>query len=209
METTTKNPININISNSDEQKSDPYSKFKEYVIINNIELQKELKISIETVKQLEATVSEKEAEEDKYDNRVRYMKGLIQNLNELKTEYVYLENKENEKTKLSTKFVSSLHSIHIHNYTYCLIIFISNIIRQYITHLFNNYALIIIINLFSCIILCYSLHKLFHNYNSMKNEEKVFKNTICLINSQIKEKKAEIKKIEESTLTLDNWICEI
>lgn len=201
-------PINITISSNDESKNNPYDEFKKYVIINNIELQKELKTNIQTIKNLEAIVSEKETEEDKYDNRVRYMKGLIQNLNELKLEYSYLENKENEKNKLTNKFINDLRNKHTIIYMYSLGLFISNIIRQYCIYLFNN-NYYIIINLFECIILCYSLHKLFENYNIMKYEEKVCKNKTNLINSYIKEKKNEIKKTEESTMSLDNLICEI
>ena len=209
MNPTSTTPININISSNEEQKNSSYNEFKEYVIINNIELQKELKVSIETVKLLEATVSEKEAEEDKYDNRVRYMKGLIQNLNELKTEYIYLEKKENEKNKLFAKFISDFHNTHTINYVYGIIILIISIIMNYNTCLFNNFIITLIFVTCNTFILCYSVHKIFENYTIMKNEEKVFKNNTNLINLQIKEKKNEIKKIEESTLSLDNWICEI
>ena len=74
------NPINININkNENENQKNPYDTLKYYIIINNIEFEKEFKSCIETIKILEATICEKETEEDKYDNRVRYMKGLIQN----------------------------------------------------------------------------------------------------------------------------------
>ncbi len=205
----TNNPINININQKEDEKNNPYSEFKDYIITNNIELQRELKASIENVKMLQAIVDEKESEEDKYDNRVRYMKGLIQNLNELKLEYSYLHGKENEKFKLVNKELNSIKYKHIKNYVYCLIIVIANILMQYSEYLSNSNIIILIIYLFNCFILCYSLHKLFQNYTSMTNEEKNLKKSTILLDSQIKEKKLEIKKIEDATTSLDNWVCEI
>ena len=91
------NPININISKSTENSPNPYNEFREYVIQNNVVLQKELKENIQQVKELEASLAEKETEEDKSDTRLRYMKGLLQNLNELKTDYLNVTQKTEEK----------------------------------------------------------------------------------------------------------------
>ena len=92
------NPINITISKSSENSPNLYNEFREYVIQNNVQLQKEVKENIQLVKELEATVSEKETEEDKSDTRVRYMKGLLQNLNELKIDYSKVTNRRPKKS---------------------------------------------------------------------------------------------------------------
>tara|TARA_B110001450_G_C17668038_1_gene500620 strand:+ start:10005 stop:10631 length:627 start_codon:yes stop_codon:yes gene_type:complete len=203
------NPININISKNDEKTPIPYSEFKKYIIVNNIELQRELKASIENVKTLEATIAEKESEEDKYDNRIRYMKGLIQNLNEIKLEYSYLHDKENEKFKLVNKQLNSVKYKHMKNYICGLIIFIANIILKYSDYLTNSNITNLIIYLSYSFVLCYTVHVLFQNYTTISIDEQKLKKSITLLDSQIKEKKIEIKKIEDATLSLDNWVCEI
>ena len=203
------NPININISKNDEKTPIPYSEFKKYIIVNNIELQRELKASIENVKTLEATIAEKESEEDKYDNRIRYMKGLIQNLNEIKLEYSYLHVKENKKFKLVNKQLNSVKYKHMKNYICGLIIFIANIILKYSDYLTNSNITNLIIYLSYSFVLCYTVHVLFQNYTTISIDEQKLKKSITLLDSQIKEKKIEIKKIEDATLSLDNWVCEI
>ena len=69
------------------QENNQYNEFKDYIIKNNIILQEENKNFIETITSLKEKIETYEEAEDKYDTRTRYMKGLLQNLNELKKDY--------------------------------------------------------------------------------------------------------------------------
>ena len=80
-------PFNINITGSGENLgnlSNEPSEFKDYIIKNNINLtneNKELRIKIS---ELEKEICDHETENDKYDERIRYMRALMQNLYILK-----------------------------------------------------------------------------------------------------------------------------
>ena len=76
-------PININISRQTEQ-DEKYNQFKEYLILNHLDLQRENKMLKDMITDLKSQLNEKENEEDKYDSRTRYFRGLLTNLNELK-----------------------------------------------------------------------------------------------------------------------------
>ena len=207
---TKSNPININISKTKSSKKDNvYGDFKDYIILNNVELQKELKASFEHIKRLEATVAEKEAEEDKYDDRVRYMKGLLQNLYYLKTEYTYLQTKESEKCIILCKSMKNVNKTHISNYMFATLIAGSIGTIHYSTAYIFSSIIIMMLNLSVGAALCYSVHKLFKNYRFIVDERKIMNKSVELIDSQIRDRKKEIKKTEESTVTLDNWISEI
>ena len=94
----TENPININISRSNDTK-DKYNEFKEYLVINNFDLQKQVLEMKQEINDLKTQLNEKENDEDKYDSRTRYMRSLLTNLNELKKGYK--EISENRKYLVS------------------------------------------------------------------------------------------------------------
>jgi len=81
---TTETPININISKDTSNSNNEYNEFKDYIIKNNVILQEVIKNNLITIQSLKEKIVIYEENEDKYDNRMRYMKGLLQNLNELK-----------------------------------------------------------------------------------------------------------------------------
>lgn len=99
----TTQPININISK--ENKEPQYNEFKKYIIVNNIVLQEEVKEATIKIKDLESQIQIHEETEDKYDTRMRYLKGLLQNLNELKNDYSKISHKTDDKLKL-------IHELH-------------------------------------------------------------------------------------------------
>ena len=205
MEST--NPININISKSSENSPNPYNEFREYVIQNNVQLQKELKGNIQQVKELEATVAEKEVEEDKSDTRLRYMKGLLQNLNELKTDYSNVTQKTEEKFKIintyNTKFIDEAVKIMIY---YHVLLFNLSLLYYF---LFSTNVIICVLNAVEFLIICYCATKINNIYQYLLDIELKNKPIIKQLDEQIKEMKKDIKKTEDSTLSLDNWICEM
>ena len=90
----TEKPININISRTND-KEDKYNEFKEYLVINNLDLQVQVLKLRDEINDLKNQLNEKENDEDKYDSRTRYMRNLLTNLNELKKGYK--EISENRK----------------------------------------------------------------------------------------------------------------
>lgn len=211
--------INININNDDKPEEsenskieNPYVEFKEYIVKNNIALQNENIKSREKIKELESIILQQENEEDKYDNRVRYMKGLINNLNELKNSYSQL-SKDNESITIAyidheTKIYKEAKIFYAKNFGYNLSFIIWNIFLIFTGKLLNNYYYFI--GLTIDIIIVVQLYFVYKYYYNLLNESN---NKINIISNNLKNKiiciKGEIKKLEDSTMSLDNWICEI
>lgn len=211
--------INININNDDNPSEteninlkNPYTQYKEYIIKNNIALQNENTISREKIKELESVILQQENEEDKYDNRIRYMKGLINNLNELKNSYNEL-CKDNESITIAyidheTKIYKEAKIFYAKNFGLNFSFILWNIFLIFTTALLNNYYYFIGLVIDTLIIIqIYFVYKYYYSL-LIESNEKV--NTISNnLKNKISSIKDEIKKLEESTMSLDNWICEI
>ena len=142
--------INININNDDNPAEsenlnieNPYAQYKEYIIKNNIALHDENINFREKIKELESVILEQENEEDKYDNRVRYMKGLINNLNELKNSYSQL-SKDNEYITISyidheTTIYKEAKIFYAKNFGYNILFIIWNLILIFTSTIASNY----------------------------------------------------------------------
>ena len=77
--------ISKDINNKDvNNKEEDYSEFQKYIIKNNIHLTNENKELRDKIKLLEEINSDNLNEIDKYDERIRYMRGLLHNLYTLK-----------------------------------------------------------------------------------------------------------------------------
>ena len=61
-------PININIAQGGKF-DEKYNQFKEYLILNHLDLQNDNKLLKDQVNELTKQLQEKETEEDKYDSR--------------------------------------------------------------------------------------------------------------------------------------------
>ena len=81
-------PFSININGGDPSSSlggeNSSSEYKEYIIQNNISLQQQNQQLTEKNQELSKELSEKEDELDKEEERLRYVKGILNNLNEIK-----------------------------------------------------------------------------------------------------------------------------
>ena len=202
-------PININISTKQEEnekKGDEYVKFKEYIILNNITLQKEVKEANQKIKILENEVQSKEENEDKYDTRIRYLKGLLQNLNELRSDY----NNVSQKTEEKLKMVQDLHKKNKKNYyeIYALLIIINILTLITPSQLYYTNLFVLLLQTSSSIIIPYNIYKIKEKYCSIKQESKEVTIQFKTITSQINKIKDEVKKTEESCISLDNWVNE-
>lgn len=76
-ENNNKETENVNIN-------EDYSEFQKYIIKNNIYMQSKNAQLKERIKSLEEINTDNETEIDKYDERIRYMRGLLHNLYSLK-----------------------------------------------------------------------------------------------------------------------------
>jgi hypothetical protein len=78
-------PININITKDmGGHENNEYNGFNDYIII----LQGENKNHIANITSFKEKIENYKENEDKYDNIMRYMKSLLQNLNDLKKKII-------------------------------------------------------------------------------------------------------------------------
>jgi hypothetical protein len=77
--------------NDNDNDNDNYNNniYKNYIIDFNIELSKENKHLIQNISQANNTISENQEKIDKYNNKLRYMKTLINNIYEFKSLLYY------------------------------------------------------------------------------------------------------------------------
>ena len=199
-------PININITKDmGLQENNQYNEFKDYIIKNNIILQEENKNNIETITSLKEKIETYEETEDKYDNRMRYMKGLLQNLNELKKDYTRISSKSEDKVKLIKELHKKNKKNYYEIYAFLLLINLLTIITPfYFVNLF-----VMFLQTSASIVYIYSCFKIKNNYELIKSNSKEATNSVKEITSEINKIKEEIKKTEESCISLDNWICEV
>jgi hypothetical protein len=199
-------PININITKDmGGQENNQYNEFKDYIIKNNIILQEENKNHIETITSLKEKIETYEEAEDKYDNRMRYMKGLLQNLNELKKDYTRISSKSEDKLKL----IQELHKKNKKNYYEIYVFLLLINLLTIITPFYFVNLLVMFLQTSASIIYIYSCFKIKNNYELIKTNSKEATNSVKEITLEINKIKEEIKKAEDSCLSLDNWICEV
>ena len=199
-------PININITKDmGGQENNQYNEFKDYIIKNNIILQEENKNHIETITSLKEKIETYEEAEDKYDNRMRYMKGLLQNLNEIKKDYTRISSKSEDKVKLIQELHKKNKKNYYEIYAFLLLINLLTIITPfYFVNLF-----VMFLQTSASIIYIYSCFKIKNNYELIKTNSKEATNSVKEITLEINKIKEEIKKAEDACLSLDNWICEV
>ena len=214
-------PMNINITNSKEtSETDDYSEFEKYIIKNNIQLSKENKELRIQITDLEKQNSEHESENDKYDERIRYMRGLMHNLYSLKEMSISVKNNWEEYVKKSNKLFLKYNKIDGNNglINKIIAIYIVNlVIILLIDVLFNDNYIILIkmiiynsatIGLFSTSYKKYiindNLYKVYWCQNSKKivikyNEEYYnLKKLQDDLENQTKEKMKEINELEKA-----------
>lgn len=202
-------PININITSNGEELQVPneYNEFREYIVKNNILLQNDIKLKVAEVKELEAKIQEHEEEENKYDSRMRYMKGLLQNLNELRAMYVNVKDKTEQKVEIIREHNKTTKTIYYEIYAFLIITNIATIITPFTREYYNWFNLLLQILYFAG--LPYSVYKIKTKYCSIQIISKEATNRMKEKTQEINKIKEEIKKIEESCISLDNWICEM
>ena len=194
-------------NNSDET----YNEFKKYIIANNVSLQKQAKRDLIEIKRLECELSLKEEEEDKNDNRIRYLKGLLQNLNEISKKHSELDAKYKQLCQYYESIYKESETINYNYLLYSSLFSILIYLLEFSTYFTLSYNYYIVYNSFITFTIIYVMNKIANIYKSsiyLYNEsDRIVK--IKIINNEIYEQIKELKKVEESTIALDNWICEI
>tara|TARA_R110002072_G_scaffold3697_4_gene25921 strand:- start:26 stop:664 length:639 start_codon:yes stop_codon:yes gene_type:complete len=202
-------PININISQQTEQ-NEKYNQFKEYLILNHLDLQRENKVLKDMIADLTYQINEKENEEDKYDSRTRYFRSLLTNLNELKNGYREISKNRNNLVNQTNNNWYVLYKVHR---KFNIHIMIANIVFMLVQFLFQYYkpssiklAIYLIVN--TTFIYSY-IDKYIKITKYVKNHRTERKLLIDKTLKEIKEKETELVKLDESTLSLENWIYEV
>lgn len=209
-------PININITNDDNdfehddtnQLTD-LSQYKEYIIKTNIILQNESKELRDKIKDLETEISNNELEQDKNDNRIRYMKGLMNNINEIKNLYIKLYENDNILSikSLDDKLYKNIKDFDTKNIIYIIVIILWNLVTTLLIISSYTYKIFVLFINIIIILQIYYLYKT--KYQEIINNTINNKNKSKEILNKSKQFKQEIKELENSTVSLDNWICEI
>lgn len=212
MTTSEKQPININIqSDNDVDKTTTKDTYKDYIIETNMQLREENFKLREEINQANNTISEMEQEQDRYDNRVRYMKGLLNNLVIIKNNYVKVYNLEKTNHKQTSKSINDFTNI-IKKFNQelsisQLFVYISACIMGFT----SNYYTIIVLAKFSIMVFWFYKSGLigitfYKTYNSQ------FESLEYLVNKdnqKIIEMIKETQELERETTSLDNWVSEI
>ena len=222
-------PMNINITNSKETtETEDYSEFEKYIIKNNIYLNQENKQLRVQITELEKLNNEYESENDKYDERIRYMRGLMHNLYSLKEISIVVKNNWEEYVKRYNKLFNKYNEIDF-SINKIIAIYIFNLATILIIDiLFNNiYVFLIKMIIYNIIIITLfltSIKKFIINENLYKvqwcwnkkkfliiyNEEYYnIKNYLDNLEYETKEKMKEINELEKSCVGVSVMIDNI
>ena len=213
--TSSQSPVTINIESKDKTSSEKdknYNEFKEYIIKNNIILQDNIQLKQTKIEELNSTVIEQEQEIDKHDTRIRYLKGLIQNLNELRNLYNKIKIKSDIKIDIIKNHNKTTKKINYHINGLLGVGNIINIVTLFTQFRFRfryvNFSTLLF-QISYLIVSAFIIYKVKTNYDKIKKIAKESTDEMRAQTQEINMIKLEIKNLEESTISLDNWINEI
>lgn len=212
MTTSEKQPININIQgDNDVDKTPAKDSYKDYIIETNMQLREENLKLREDINQANNTINESEQEQDKYDNRVRYMKGLLNNLVIIKNNYIKIYNLEKTNHKQTKKsiqeFTKIIEQFNREQLISQIFIYLSACLMGFTS---NTYVIFILIKFAIMVFWFYKSGLIGISFYKTYNSH--FKNLDSLINKDNQKITETIKytqELEHETTSLDNWICEI
>ena len=225
---SSKQPFNININGHETTKSkeESASEFKEYIIQSNLNLQQINKELTQKNEELQKELSDKEDELDKEEERLRYIKGLLNNLNEVRKLSVatnQLQTEIYQKALFLFKRVMSIEHI-----VYNSLVIYSRIISGFyicsmIFNLFYRQHILNLTQIFTIIWVPHILINTYYNFveknepfnifkkghYKLKQDIEAFQDFLKTQEKKVTEKSQEIKEIEESNLSLEHWISEV
>lgn len=207
--TSRNKPIQINIGKNNELEvvEEKYNEFKDYIIRNNVSLHSEIKAQALELSALKQDLINKENIEDSYDNKMRYLKSLLQNLNELRNDYVSNTKKSEQQTTIIKDLNKNRKKNYFEIYVYLIILNILTIATPFHMKHRNIYHFFLQTIYFTYIPYCFM--KIKKLYYDTLNKTQITSELLKTITQEISEIKANIKKTEDSCLSLDNWIHEV
>jgi len=213
--------ININGQSNTNNEDNEINEFKDYIIQSNKILTNEnntLRIKLD---QINKENLEKEDEIDKYDEQIRYMRGLLQNLYLLKEKSTILKNKWEKHTKNYCKITNDFLVINeIYNY-YIYISFLFYSVNTFYTNKISYLFLFIISQFISFLLINIQQKMFFKNIKIVffKNKQiisinlndniEIFKNEYINLLSENKESVKEIEDLERGTVGVSQLIDNI
>lgn len=233
---STNRPVHININDKTlDGQTKPIipnnNNYRDYIINTNQKLDEENKDFRIQIESLNNTITNNEDEIDKMENRIRYMKGLLQNMNEMKKlafsildtkNTLYLEYKKMSQrcrqvdVSVSNFFVYYFWSLwFIWLIDTCIMFSIFGIsYNQYFkTFVYHSIPLTILIIFYTLVL---KDEKISANFLFQRNTIgffQSFKDTLYKLNNleyekekELKEKMIELKKMEEGSIGISEMI---
>ena len=211
-------PFNININGSDtEVDNTELNNYKDYIIQSNKILINEnntLRIKLDEVNR---EASEKEDEIDKYDEKIRYMRGLLQNLYLLKEKSTILKNKWEKHTKnyckINNKYLIINGIFNFNIYTllvfYCINTIYTKRLNSLVLFMFYQSVSFMLINIQQKIMnknnICFFTNKQIINTN-LNNNVNTFNNEHTILIDESKQESKEIEDLERGTVGVSQLI---
>ena len=213
--------ININGQSNTNNEDNEINEFKDYIIQTNKILTNEnntLRIKLDEINR---ETSEKEDEIDKYDEKIRYMRGLLQNLYLLKEKSTTLKNKWEKHTKNYCKITNDFLVINgIFNFNmyisflfYSVNTFYTNKISYLFLFIVSQFISFLLINIqqklfFKNIKIVFFKNKQIISMN-LNNNIETFKNEYENLLSETKDSNKEIEDLERGTVGVSQLIDNI
>lgn len=215
--------VDVKIRIRDQQQQDQDNEFRNYIIGTNIELQERLHKLINETKDLQSINQECENQLDLYDSRLESMRKLLQNLEHLRHLYIKLEIGTDARTDI---LADSIKTLKIKYYEIMVGIFIINLLisfnpittpintssidttpintTQYIYYWFNK-----LFHIFYVGLVIYYIYETYTRYRFIETLKQKTNKSLYRQSQTITEIKNEIKKVEDTSLSLHNWLDEI
>lgn len=209
MSKNSETPINIMLSsnNSEKSESEKFIIYENYLVSTNQKLIDANTDLLVKIKELEGQIDLKEEDIDKLENSMRYLKSLLTNLNENRNNYKQLNNLIIQTNEIYLKYSKDVQdTFKIISMYSCILVFLGTWI---ILNLYFANRKIITVSMCLLPIIYKIYYKIHENITKLDNLNKKIKESTNSLNQKIKEKKNDIKIIEDSCLTLDNWINEV
>lgn len=191
METSNSKPISINIQQQKETTEIPTSsQFENYIIVTNQNLSTECQSLRDEMKNKEIEIDELTAENEKFDNSTRYLRGLLKNYVELETKATCINKKYKTIVDQHTRTINDNFLFPTKNLNMMKIVFVINFLL-FLLSIYNSIFSSIFLIFQTTIIYFYVNHKhsILFKYKDIKNDSLV---------NEIKSIDTEIKKIKSS-----------
>ena len=221
-------PFSISINGKDPSEvsgQEQLNELKEYIIQHNNRLQQQYSEVLEKNQLLTQELTEKEAELDKEEERLRYVKGILNNLNEVRKLALKANEQQSEKYHKSMALMKRVMDIEQTIYRHLILfskimtafLILNCVYKLYLWKDFSSFIYPISFMWTPMLIL-----NVYYSYITKKEKFDIFKcghyKLIEDLNlfqkysfeqdQKIKKSLEELKEIEEANLSLEHWIAD-